>query len=47
VFADAKAALAAATTSGNDTLITIDAGNSILLQNVALANLHASDFHIT
>lgn len=28
------------------TLITLDANNSILLQNVALANLHTSDFHI-
>ena len=46
IFADAAAALAAATASGNNTLITIDANNSILLQNVALANLHASDFHI-
>jgi len=42
----AAAALAAATASGNDTLITIDAGNTILLQGVVLANLHTSDFHI-
>jgi Ca2+-binding RTX toxin-like protein len=46
IFADATAALAAATASGNDTLITIDTNNSILLQNVTLANLHASDFHV-
>jgi Ca2+-binding RTX toxin-like protein len=46
VLADAAAALAAATTSGNDTLITIDAGNTVLLKNVAVANLHAGDFHI-
>ncbi|HVQ67795.1 MAG TPA: calcium-binding protein, partial [Bradyrhizobium sp.] len=46
LFADAAAVLAAATTSGNDTLITIDAGNTILLKNVAVANLHVGDFHI-
>ena len=45
IFADAATALAS-TVSGNDTLITIDAGNTILLKNVALANLHAGDFHI-
>jgi Ca2+-binding RTX toxin-like protein len=46
LFADASAVLAAATASGNDTLITIDAGNTVLLKNVAVANLHAGDFHI-
>ncbi|MBR1190231.1 calcium-binding protein [Bradyrhizobium sp. AUGA SZCCT0160] len=46
IFADATAALAAATASGNNTLITIDANNSILLQNVALASLHTSDLLI-
>jgi Ca2+-binding RTX toxin-like protein len=46
IFADAAAALAAATASGNNTLITIDANNSVLLQNVSLTNLHQSDFHI-
>ncbi|MEH2526575.1 MULTISPECIES: calcium-binding protein [unclassified Bradyrhizobium] len=46
IFADATTALAAATASGNDTLITIDANSSILLKNVALANLHTDDFHI-
>jgi hypothetical protein len=46
VFADAAAALAAASTSGSDTIIAIDATTSVLLQNVALANLHAGDFHI-
>ncbi len=44
IFVDAAAALAAATASGSDTLITIDASTSILLQNVALANLHVDDF---
>jgi len=47
IFADAAAALAAATASGNNTLITIDASNSVLVQNVAVANLHLADFHIT
>jgi Ca2+-binding RTX toxin-like protein len=46
IFADAAAALAAASVSGNNTLITIDSGNSVLLQNVSLANLQQSDFHI-
>ena len=46
IFADAAAALAAASTSGSDTIISIDATTSVLLQNVALANLHAGDFHI-
>jgi Ca2+-binding RTX toxin-like protein len=46
IFADAMAALAAASASGSDTIITIDATTSVLLQNVALANLHAGDFHI-
>ena len=45
-FADAAAALAAATTSGSDILITIDANNTVLLKNVSLANLHETDFHI-
>ena len=46
IFADAAAALAAATASGNNTIITIDANDSVLLQNVSLSNLHQSDFHI-
>jgi Ca2+-binding RTX toxin-like protein len=46
IFADLAAALASATASGNNTIITIDASNSVLLQNVALANLHVGDFHI-
>ena len=45
-FADAAAALAAAPSSGSDTLITIDANNTVLLKNVSLANLHETDFHI-
>lgn len=46
IFADAATALAAASASGNNTLITIDSGNSILLQNVSLAGLSQGDFHI-
>jgi hypothetical protein len=46
IFADAAVALAAASASGSDAIITIDATTSLLLQNVALANLHAGDFHI-
>jgi Ca2+-binding RTX toxin-like protein len=46
IFADAAAALAAASASGSHTIITIDATTTVLLQNVALANLHAADFHI-
>ncbi|MGQ0685617.1 calcium-binding protein [Bradyrhizobium sp.] len=46
IFADAADALAAATASGNNTVITIDANNSVLLQNVSLANLNETDFHI-
>jgi len=45
-FANAAAVLAAATSSGSDTLITIDTANTVLLKNVSLANLHETDFHI-
>ncbi|WP_281405094.1 calcium-binding protein, partial [Rhizobium sp. FKY42] len=44
LFADFEDVLAAAAQVGNDTLITHDAGNSITLKNVALANLHQDDF---
>lgn len=36
-----------ATVKGSDTLITIDGQDSILLKNVALAGLHASDFIVS
>jgi Ca2+-binding RTX toxin-like protein len=36
-----------ATTSGADTLISLDSGDTITLKNVALASLHASDFIVT
>lgn len=44
VFADFAAVLAAATQVGDDTLITADANNSVLLKNIAVANLHQDDF---
>jgi len=46
LFADANAALAAAAQTGSDVTVTVDSANSIVLHNVALANLHASDFHV-
>ncbi|PDS71388.1 hypothetical protein CO667_34185 [Rhizobium sp. L43] len=47
VFADFASVMAAATQVGADTLIIHDANNSILLKNVALANLHQDDFRFT
>ncbi len=44
IFANFAAVQAAATTSGSNTIITVDANTTITLQNVALANLHANDF---
>jgi len=46
LFADAAAALAAATTSGSNTIIHVDAANFITLQNVAVADLHQNDFRV-
>ncbi|MGM4963072.1 calcium-binding protein [Tardiphaga sp. 1201_B9_N1_1] len=46
LFADAAAAFAAASAQGSDTIITIDASTTVLLQNVALANLHVDDFRV-
>jgi Ca2+-binding RTX toxin-like protein len=40
-------ALATATQHGNDTLLTIDSQDAILLKNVFVANLHAGDFIVT
>jgi Ca2+-binding RTX toxin-like protein len=45
-FANADAALAAATQVGPDVVITIDAQNSVVLHNANLADLHASDFDV-
>ncbi|WP_281405082.1 calcium-binding protein, partial [Rhizobium sp. FKY42] len=44
LFADFEDVLAAAAQVGNDTVITHDAGNTITLKNVVLANLHQDDF---
>ena len=46
LFASSNAALAAATQSGSDVVVTIDAADSIVLHNVHLADLRASDFHV-
>jgi Ca2+-binding RTX toxin-like protein len=40
IFADYASVVAAASTSGSNTIITADASNTITLQGVALANLH-------
>jgi Ca2+-binding RTX toxin-like protein len=44
IFADYSAVIAAASTSGSDTVITVDASNRITLTGVALASLHQDDF---
>jgi Ca2+-binding RTX toxin-like protein len=48
LFANSNAALAAATQSesGIDVVITVDAADIIVLHNVQLADLRASDFHV-
>jgi Ca2+-binding RTX toxin-like protein len=46
IFANGSAALAAAMQSGADVVITIDAATSIVLCNVNLADLSASDFNV-
>ncbi|HLG80644.1 MAG TPA: FecR domain-containing protein [Bradyrhizobium sp.] len=40
-------ALTTATQQGNDTLLTLDPQDTLLLKNVVAANLHASDFIVT
>ena len=44
VFADFNAVIAAAADVGSDTVITLDAANTLTLQNVSVASLHADDF---
>lgn len=44
VFADFDEVVAAASTNGADTVITLDADNSVTLKNVSLADLHVDDF---
>jgi hypothetical protein len=41
------AALATAAQQGNDTLLTLDSHDTVLLKNVLAANLHAGDFIVT
>jgi Ca2+-binding RTX toxin-like protein len=44
IFADYAAVMAAASTVGANTVITVDGSTSITLQNVSLASLHQDDF---
>jgi Ca2+-binding RTX toxin-like protein len=44
VFQNFGAVQAASHQVGNDTVITLDAGNSIVLQHVSMSSLHASNF---
>ncbi len=44
LFADFDAVIAAAEQDGANTVITLDAGNSITLEGVTLSNLHQDDF---
>jgi hypothetical protein len=44
-FADVSDVLAHASQVGSDVVIGLDSQDSILLKNVALQSLHASDFH--
>jgi Ca2+-binding RTX toxin-like protein len=46
MFADGAAALSNAHQVGSDVAITYDSLDVVTLQNMQLANLHASDFHI-
>lgn len=47
MFADFASVLAAAAQTGSDTLVTLDANNSILLKNTTLSSLHQDDFRFT
>ncbi|XAZ23542.1 calcium-binding protein [Sinorhizobium sp. B11] len=44
IFADWASLLAVSTLSGNDTIITADADNTITLKNVAVSSLQSADF---
>ncbi|MCZ0733021.1 calcium-binding protein [Phreatobacter sp. AB_2022a] len=44
IFADFAAVMAAATQNGSDVLISTGGGDTLLLKNVGLSNLHADDF---
>jgi Ca2+-binding RTX toxin-like protein len=45
IFADFNSLISHAQTVGANTVITDAASNSITLAHIALANLHANDFH--
>jgi len=47
LFANFSAAMGAATQAGADTVLTIDANNSVTLDNVSKSSLTASNFHFT
>ena len=44
VFVNFQQVQAASQQVGNDTVISFDEGNSIILQSIAVNTLHASDF---
>jgi Ca2+-binding RTX toxin-like protein len=46
LFADFAAVQSASAQVGSDVVITVDASNTITLQNVTLANLHQDDFQL-
>jgi hypothetical protein len=46
LFADFAAVQAASAQVGSHVVITLDASNTITLQNVTLANLHQDDFQL-
>jgi serralysin len=46
LFADFAAVQAASQQVSGDVVITLDASNTITLQNVTLANLQQNDFHL-
>jgi Ca2+-binding RTX toxin-like protein len=47
LFGSFQAVRAASRQVGHDTVITLDSGNTITLQHVALNSLHANDFLLT
>ena len=46
LFADFAAVQSASAQVGSNVVITLDASNTITLQNVTLANLHQDDFNL-
>lgn len=45
IFTDYADMLSHSSTVGSDVVIAYDSGNAVTLKNVAISNLHASDFH--